>query len=160
MKSELQIPDERVNVPCDYRDISERSQSVTAVIVNAIRASYHPRALSPPEIDPELAHLSAIPRIAEVCRYSIAKLEYSLSSQGRLRAWLKLNLLIALLIAAPAVLVLPFITLVLGTFATWSDYLAAITMNLLWTTFAIIGTAAAFTFGLFVLRFLWPGSNR
>jgi hypothetical protein len=55
---------------------------------------------------------------------------------------IQLNLLIALLIAAPAVLVLPFVTLVLGTFVTWSDYLAATAMNVFWTTLAIAGTAA------------------
>ena len=98
--------------------------------------------------------MTAIPRITEVCRYSLAKLEYSLSSGDGLRAWFKLNLLLALMIAIPALLVMPAITLVLSTFATWTDFFVVAATNIFWATLAIVATAALITGGLFAIRML------
>jgi len=121
-------------------------------MVGAIRASYNPQPVEAPSIDPQLPTLPAVLRVAEVCRFTLSKLEYSLSSGGGLRAWFKLNLLIALLIAAPAILILPVITLVLGTFATWSEYIYATAVNIFWATVYVAATAAMITAALWVIR--------
>jgi len=128
------------------------TRSIISSIGGTIRASYDPRPITKPIVDADLTTLPAIPRIAEVCRYTLAKLEYSLSSGGGLRAWFKLNLLIALLIAIPALLVMPAVTLVLGTFATWTDFVAVAAINIFWATVAIIATAALITGALLVFR--------
>jgi len=127
-------------------------RSIISSIGGTLRASYDPRPIAKPTVDQQLATLPAIPRIAEVCRYTLAKLEYSLSAGGGLRAWFKLNLLIALLIAIPALLVMPVVTLVLGTFATWTDFIARAAINIFWATLAIIATAALITGALLVFR--------
>lgn len=130
------------------------TRSIISSIGETIRASYDPRPLAKPTVDPHLATLPAIERVAEVCRYTLAKLEYSLSAGGGLRAWFKLNLLIAVLLAIPALLVLPVITLVLGTFASWAEFLAVIASHLLSATMAVVATAAVITSALFAFRLL------
>jgi hypothetical protein len=133
------------------------SRNLVLSLVGAIRASYNPEPIDKPCIDPEMPSLPAILRVAEVCRFTLANLEYSLSSGGGLRAWFKLNLLIALLIAIPIVFVFPVITLFLATFASWSDLLRTTAINLFWATVYIAGTAAMITTGLCVLRFALSG---
>lgn len=154
MTTELKTQDS----PAEEQNLPARqiilNRSLIASIGRTISASYDPQAIALPTVDPKLPSLTAIPRIAEVCRYSLAKLEYSLSSGGGLRAWFKLNLLLAFMIAIPAMLVMPAITLVLGTFATWTDFLAVAAINIFWATLAIIATAALITGGLFAIRML------
>ncbi len=58
------------------------------------------------------------------------RLEYSLSQGGGLRVWFKLNLLLGLLIAAPALLVVPAATALVSGFASWSSLLLQIAHNL------------------------------
>ena len=144
-------PGDECNLP-SRRVVDNRS--LVASIGRTISASYDPQPIARPAVNPQLPLMTAIPRITEVCRYSLAKLEYSLSSGGGLRAWFKLNLLLALMIAIPALLVMPAITLVLGTFATWTDFLAMAATNIFWATLAIIATSALITGGLFAIRML------
>ena len=84
-----------------------------------------------PAVDPELARLSFVPRSAEVVRYQVLRLEHALSPSGGLRYWLKLNVLLALGLAIPVILLVPLATAILAAFATWSVYLAAASLNLL-----------------------------
>lgn len=142
---------------------SERGLAVRSLLTamrRAARASYDPHPLEIPQVDPDLPELPAVPRITEVLRYSIAKLEYSLSSGGHLRAWLKLNLLVSVVMAIPVLLVLPPLTWALGTFATWSAYISTTAINVFWATLAIVGTAGIGTCTLFVIRRLLNSSRR
>jgi len=62
-----------------------------------------------------------------------------LSPQGGLRwAWLKLNLLVAMVIGLPALIVVPVVTFILSGFATWSGFLAQIADNLLHTAVSVL----------------------
>ncbi len=137
----------------DMQLASQKPKSLLGLIGGEIRASFHAHALSPPQIDTNFAELGTLSRIAEALRYALSKLEYSLSSGGGLRAWLKLNGLLGLLLAIPVILVLPVITLALGTFATWSDYFATASINIFHSVLAIAGTVAVVTVGVFVARF-------
>jgi len=66
-----------------------------------------PTPLEPPEIDPDLARLPALPRVAETLRHYFLAVEYAISPGGFLRAWAQSTLFVALLIVLPAILVAP-----------------------------------------------------
>src|SRR5436190_200688 len=74
---------------------------------------WDPTPLPPPQVDPGLAHFTALERSAEVFRYGLNRLEYWISPKGWLRQWLLLNIRMALLLAIPSVLVVPLITFAL-----------------------------------------------
>jgi hypothetical protein len=93
-------------------------------------ALWKPKPIEPPKAYRSLVKLPPIQRAAEVLRYSILKAEHWLSPQGRLRAWFRLNILAALFIGIPALLVVPILTHQLGQFATWMLFLAQAAMNL------------------------------
>lgn len=84
---------------------------------------WHPEAIEPPEVDPELPHLTGVERSAEVFRYSVFSLEYWLSPKGYLREWLRFNAKIASILFIPALLVVPLITFTLMQFKTWAELL-------------------------------------
>jgi hypothetical protein len=113
-----------------------------------------PVPLKQPTVDPDLTVLSAIERSAEVIRYSAGRLEYWLSPRGELRAWFKLNLLLALLLVVPVLLVAPVVTLFLSTVATWSQYVLAVAVNILMTLLTLIAIAAILSGAFFLARLL------
>ena len=87
--------------------------------------------VSAPMVDPDLSRMGFVPRSAEVMRFQVLRLEHALSPGGGLRCWMKLNVLLALGLAIPALLLVPPITWILAGMATWSAYLAAVVLNLL-----------------------------
>ncbi len=134
------------------------SATVITTLARTIRASFDPQPIAVPEVDPELPYLPAPERISEVCRYTLAKLEYALSSGGGLRAWFKLNAVIACILAVPVFTILPVVTFAFGTFATISAYLLAMTQNLFFATVFVIATAALITAVFYAVRLYWGGS--
>lgn len=106
-------------------------------ILIAFRSAWRPTPPHPPRIDPDLASLPALSRVTEALRYSILDFERAISPNGGLRAWAQLNLLAALVLAIPTLLVVPVITLLLSGFATWSEFLKLIFVNLLLTAVAL-----------------------
>ena len=108
-------------------------------ILAALRRAWRPVPPAPPSVDPKLTDLPAISRVAEALRYSILDLEQAISPSGGLRAWVQLNVLVALVLAVPAFLVIPVVTLILSGFATWSEFLVRIGVNLLTAAGAIFG---------------------
>ena len=123
-------------------------------LVATIRIAARATPIDRPQVDHQLTELSAIERAAEVLSYSAYRLEYALSPGGHLRAWLKLNLLLALLLAIPTVLIMPVVTLFLGTVATWSQYLLATTVNILLALLAGTASVGLVTLLLFLIRVL------
>lgn len=113
--------------------------TVSERILAALRKAWRPVPPAPPYLDPNLTELPAITRIAESLRYSILDLEQAISPNGSLRAWVQLNVLVALVLAVPAFLVVPIVTLILSGFVTWSDFIARIAVNLLTAAAAIFG---------------------
>ena len=91
---------------------------------------WQPKTLSIPRVDPGFGSLTCAERAAEVMRYSMRKAEYWLSPKGHLREWLRFNLKLALLLAVPALLVVPVITFALGQFGIWATTLSQTTSTM------------------------------
>ena len=113
---------------------------------------WQPKPVERPQIDRSLVSLPPIQRSAEVLRYSLLKAEHWLSPNGRLRAWMKLNILAALFIGIPALIVVPILTYLLGQFVTWMLFLAQAARNLLFFTGYLLLTAALVSAALMFVR--------
>ena len=72
-----------------------------------ITQNWHPAKVEAPKVDPALPILNEVQRSAEVFRYSVLRTEYWLSPSGTLREWIRLNLMVALIIGTPALVVVP-----------------------------------------------------
>jgi hypothetical protein len=109
-------------------------------VLATIRQNWHPQHLNRPAVDPQLPQLSNVQRSVEVFRYSILSAEWWLCPSGALREWLRLNLIAALIIGIPAVLIVPVVTYLLGQFVTWTELLVGIAKNLaIFPILAVIG---------------------
>jgi hypothetical protein len=131
------------------------ADSPRPAIAKAFQRAWKPVPVPPPEVDPQLTALPLIQRSAEVLRYKILQLEYAVSPEGALRGWFKLNVLLFLLIGIPAVLFVPVITLILGSLAVWTDFLANAVMNILRALVGLLAIGAIIT----VVGFLFTRSN-
>ena len=120
-------------------------------------AVWAPTPIPKPQVDPQLDELKALQRIAEVCRYVCLCLEYSVSSGGALRAWVRVNLMVLLTGIVPALLVVPLLTLLASEFTSLTAYLLQASRNLLDAVETLIEAVAALA-GLFlVLRMVLSG---
>ena len=108
-----------------------RERGLPTRIKSALASAWRPIPVPVPAVDPDLPRMGFVPRSAEVMRFQVLRLEHALSPGGGLRFWLKLNALLALGLAIPALLLVPPITWILAGMATWSAYLAAVVLNLL-----------------------------
>lgn len=110
---------------------STRARGLPTKIKSAWASAWRPVPLPAPTVDPELIGMAFVPRSAEAVKFQVLRLEHALSPGGGLRCWLKLNVLLALGLAIPAILLVPPATAIIAAFATWSAYLAAVALNLL-----------------------------
>ena len=83
----------------------------------------------------------------------VHQLEYALSPDGGLRAWFKLNLLLCLMLGIPLLFVVPVVTGLLTSFASWTALLLQIAINLLYTLLVVIAIGT-------ILMFLFRGLRR
>lgn len=81
---------------------------------------WQPRPLAEPRLSPEFDHLAPVARSVESVRFALASLERWLSPGGGLRAWLRLNAIVGLVLCISAVLAVPAITHVFGEVVTWT----------------------------------------
>jgi hypothetical protein len=88
------------------------------------------RPIPPPVVDRTIGELSSLERAGEVLRYSLLRAEYWLSPSGLLRALLRMNLQVSVMIGMPALIVGPVILLCLEGVAAASALLAATAANL------------------------------
>ena len=95
-------------------------------------------------------------RVGEVIRYAVLRTEFWLSPRGTMREWLRFNLKLALLLGMPALLLTPFITMLLTSAVEWSAKLAEIAKNLAVIP-AWIVTALLLLAGIGVLKRLMFG---
>ena len=103
---------------------------------------WQPKAIERPRIHRAFLTLPAIERSAAVLMHSLLKAEHWLSPNGRLRQWVRLNILAALFIGVPALIVVPIVTYLLGQFATWTLCLAQAAKNLvLFIAYALASVA-------------------
>lgn len=126
----------------------ENKPALRKRLSSCISLHWNPEPIEPPQVDGEVAELPPIERSAEVIRWSVLKTEHWLSPQGRLREWLRFNLVASLIIGIPALVIVPIITFILGAFATWMAFLAAAAFNLLCFVGCVIATIALVTAAL------------
>ncbi len=91
-----------------------------------LRKLWKQEPVEPPTHDLELTPEGWVERGAEVIGWSLCRLEYWLSQSGWLRAWLRLNLFISIVLTITGVLLLPPVARVLEQVAKSSHWFAAI----------------------------------
>jgi hypothetical protein len=82
--------------------------------------------IQPPRRDLELTPDSWVERGGEVVGWWIARLEYWVSASGWLRAWLRLNLILAIILSIAGFLLLPAVSQVLEELAKTSHSITAV----------------------------------
>ncbi|MBA4419382.1 MAG: hypothetical protein C0392_15980 [Syntrophus sp. (in: bacteria)] len=103
-----------------------------------LASAWKPEPLAEPIVPSDLEDLPFLERSTEVIKFQLLRLEYALSAGGGLRTWFKLNLVLCLILAAPALLVVPFVTAIVAGIATWSAYILQTVQNILYTLICLI----------------------
>lgn len=116
--------------------------SLRGSLTSAVRQAWHPIPVPKPEIDRELPRLPGIQRSAEVLRFKVLQLEYSVSPDGALRGWLKLNVLLSLIIGIPAIFLVPILTYLFSSFVSWTSFLLQSALNILYTLLVVVAIGA------------------
>ena len=91
-----------------------------------LRRLWKQQPIEPPKPDLELTPDSWVERGAEVIGWSLAGLEYWLSKSGWLRAWLRFNLLLSIVLTSAGVLLLPPVARVFEQLSKSSHWLGEI----------------------------------
>jgi len=127
------------------------SVSIPSTLALAMRNAWQPVPIPEPEVDSDLPNLPALQRSAEVLRYKILQLEHAVSPEGGLRGWLRLNVLLSLLIGIPALFLVPIITFLVSSFATWTGFILQAVLNILYTLLGLLAIGAIIMIVGFVL---------
>jgi len=96
-----------------------------------IREWFKPTPIEPPTVDPEFPEMSGLERSAESVRFNLLSLEYWLSASGRLRTWMRNNMLLASLLSVPVLIVMPLVGLLLWQLVLWIGMLASLAGGLI-----------------------------
>lgn len=91
-----------------------------------LRILWKQEPVSPPVPDLELTPDHWVERGGEVIGWSLARLEHWLSASGWLRAWLRMNLFLSIVLTSAGVLLLPPVAQVLEQLARSSHWIGAI----------------------------------
>lgn len=91
-----------------------------------LRILWKQEPVSPPVPDLELTPDHWVERGAEVIGWSLAQLEHWISASGWLRAWLRMNLFLSIVLTSAGVLLLPPVAQVLEQLARSSHWIGAI----------------------------------
>lgn len=111
-----------------------------------LQKHWQPQPIASPTVDPALHQLSGIERSAEVIRHSLLSAEYWIASNGWFRAWFRLNVRLAVIVAIPALMIVPLVTFALGQFSNWASLIAQTSTNLLFfplTALLMVGLISA-----------------
>lgn len=101
---------------------------------------WRPLELEKPEADPQFSDLKMLERACEAIRIQTLRLEYELSPEGVLRAWLRLWLKLAFYMLIPGLVIVP-----LSLFTAF-----AVTVRTF--AFSLLETAVALTLLVFLIR--------
>jgi len=96
-----------------------------------IREWFKPTPIDPPTVDPEFAEMCGLQRSAESLKFGILTFEYWVSASGKLRIWIKNNMLLASLLAVPVLIVMPLLGLLLWQLVSWIGMLVSLAGNLI-----------------------------
>lgn len=136
----------------------QQDQPVRSLLAS-VRDAWQPVPISAPVIDHDLNEMATSERITEVCRYQLLRLEYGVSCGGGLRAWLRVNVLVATVVLIPALLVVPVLNVLAGSFATLTTFLLQAAINLFISVLTAIATVAAVLAFVSVMKVLWLGNR-
>jgi hypothetical protein len=115
--------------------------------------------LTPPEINPALETLTALPRSAECLRHFVLSIEFWISPGGRLRQWIALNVRLAAFLLIRAILLMPVISLVLHEVDGWLSVLLSIVLKVM--LMSVLVTVAVLAIGCFRHRLKhFPSSSQ
>jgi hypothetical protein len=103
--------------------------------------------------------MMVLERVTEITRFQLLQTEYMVSPGGGLRAWLRMNMLVAMIFIIPALFVVPVVTSLAGQFANLTAFLLQASMNLFYTVVTLIGTVASVLAFISVLKMLWFGNG-
>ena len=109
---------------------NQNRESIWRAILRLV-TTWNPKPIPAPQLDPQVATYHALKRIAEILRFRFHQIEWILSAAGTLRAWLWLWLRIFLVLAIPAVLLIPCLTLIFSAATGWSQAFREISINTL-----------------------------
>jgi hypothetical protein len=113
-----------------------------SVIGTAISRAWRPTPLAVPQIDPALEEMNAVERVAESLKFFALEFEYWLSPGGRLRAWIALNLFLAIVVAVPVGLMFPLVSQALWFILDWSSFATGIAGNIFSVAALLAATSA------------------
>lgn len=108
-------------------------------------ACWNPRPVSQPQPPANLQALPFLERATVGSIYAFLCLEYSISKNGGLREWIKLNILLAITAGIPVLLLLPVICLLAGQLYELSFSLQQIVTAIFYTVLYGLGTVALLT---------------
>jgi hypothetical protein len=123
------------------------------------RDAWQPVPINAPMIDHGMNEMMVLERVAEITRFLLLQTEFMVSPGGGLRAWLRMNMILAMVLIIPAVLVVPVVTSLAGSFATMTMFLYQASVNLFYTVVTLIGTVASVLAFISVLKMLWLGNG-
>jgi hypothetical protein len=123
-------------------------------LFSKIKDHWQPEPVEPPKVDPALPQLSGLQRATESLRYSLLSIEWWLSPNGTLRAWLKINSEIGSVLIIPAVLVVPLLTFILWQVSKWLIFLGQITSHLILLPLAALAAGILIAGVIYLTRIL------
>ena len=115
---------------------------IPAAVHSFFAEAWLPEPLPAPCVIKDLSRLGFLERASAALTYQVLRLEYALSPAGHLRAWVLLSIKTGLVLAIPAVLIVPLVTWLLTGLATWAALLAAIALNMLLALVYVVLIAA------------------
>lgn len=127
-------------------------------LITLVRDAWQPVPISAPVIDHGMHEMMVLERVTEITRFQLHQFEFMVSPGGGLRAWLRMNMLVAMILIIPTVLVVPLITSLTGQFAALTAFLLQASVNLFYTVVTVIGTVASVLAFISILKF-WLGNG-
>lgn len=128
-------------------------------LITLVRDAWQPVPISVPVIDHDLHEMLVLERVTEVTRFQLHQFEYVVSPGGGLRAWLRMNMLVAMILIIPALFVVPVLTFLAGSFATLTAFLLQASINIFFAIVTLIATVAAVLSFISVVKVLWLGNR-
>ena len=119
----------------------------TPSLLTKIRTQWQPSPLKAPEVDPDLPHLNGLQRALEALRYGFLSFERWMSPNGKLREYLRLHSILALLLLIPALVILPIIGFIVWQVAGMVSLLLEIAIKLILIPVLVL-------LGILIMRFL------
>jgi len=108
-----------------------QNQKWLSRMLQQIRECFNPVPIEPPKVDPEFPEMCGLQRSAESIRYGILTFEYWVSASGKLREWVRNNMLLASLLAVPILIIMPLIGLMLWQLMSWISMLTSLAGSLI-----------------------------